>query len=242
MTLWGFRQIHCAIALLVVCAARPAAQAIDKERVATIAGPALAGGIVSELVWDEGTLVIQSAIMDDGGRLVPRYYVAGAPGTDVRKLPAVPAGAEEYWKMKASRTSPTGLGRITDVKDAKIAVYGVGAIEKRLLEAQDSGGTENLFELRLGRLTLYSSREREPYDGEVWSWSPARLNRIAYVDGRGDIWIARADGTSPERIARGTFTLPAWSDDGRSIAVAERKDGGTRWEVSVIHLPQRFRE
>jgi hypothetical protein len=37
---------------------------------------------------------------------------------------------------------------------------------------------------------------------------------------------------------RGEFTLPAWSDDGRSLAVAERKDGGRRWEISVIRLPR----
>ena len=29
-------------------------------------------------------------------------------------------------------------------------------------------------------------RDVETYDGEVWSWSPAELNRIAYVDGNGD--------------------------------------------------------
>jgi hypothetical protein len=37
---------------------------------------------------------------------------------------------------------------------------------------------------------------------------------------------------------RGNFTLPAWSDDGRAIAVAERKDGGRRWEVSLVRLPR----
>src|SRR5262249_19765696 len=132
--------------------------------------------------------------------------------------------------------------RITDFRDAKLAIYGVGGTEKRLLEAQDSGGTENVYELRLGRLTIHSRKDAEPYDGEVWSWSPAPLNRIAYGDGRGDLWIARADGSDAQRVARGTFTLPAWSDDGRSIAVAERKDGGTRWDVSVVHLPSRFRE
>jgi Tol biopolymer transport system component len=39
---------------------------------------------------------------------------------------------------------------------------------------------------------------------------------------------------------RGNFTLPAWSDDGRQIAIAERKNGGRKWEISVITLPPRL--
>ena len=96
--------------------------------------------------------------------------------------------------------------------------------------------------MRLGRLLLHERTDgREPYDGEVWSWSPAELNRIAYVDGKGGLWIASADGRDARRVLKGDFTLPAWSDDGRSIAVAERKDGGRRWDISVVLLPDSFR-
>jgi len=75
--------------------------------------------------------------------------------------------------------------------------------------------------------------------GEIWSWSPLELNRIAYADGEGDLWVACADGRSPRRIVRSDFTLPAWSDDGRVIAAAERKPD--RSEISVIHLPADLR-
>lgn len=36
-------------------------------------------------------------------------------------------------------------------------------------------------------------------------------------------------------------TLPAWSDDGKAIAVAEKKDGGRRWDISVLLLPEELR-
>jgi Tol biopolymer transport system component len=68
------------------------------------------------------------------------------------------------------------------------------------------------------------------------------LNRIAYVDKGGDLWIARADGSDPERVLKGNFLLPAWSDDGRIIAVAEKKNNGMKWEISIVHVPERFRE
>jgi hypothetical protein len=115
--------------------------------------------------------------------------------------------------------------------------FGIGSLERRLGEAHDMGGTQTKSVIRLGQLVLLEREGPEPYDGETWSWSPPELNRIAYVDGKGDLWTAMADGRRPTRVLKGDFTLPAWSPDGRSIAVAERKDGGRRWEISVVHLP-----
>src|SRR5262249_17499149 len=87
-----------------------------------------------------------------------------------------------------------------------------------------------------------SDKDVQPYDGDVWSWSPSPLNRIAYVDGKGGLWIARADRTNAQSVAKGSFTLPPWSEDGRLLAIVERKENGARWDVSITHLPQKFRE
>jgi len=101
----------------------------------------------------------------------------------------------------------------------------------------------HLREPPFGRLIFFSRKgSPPPYDGEVWAWSAPELNRIAYVDGKGDLWIARADGANAERVIRGPFTLPAWSDDGHLIAVAERKDGGKRWDISIVRVPEKFRK
>ena len=90
---------------------------------------------------------------------------------------------------------------------------------------------------------IHSRKGSEPpYDGEVWAWSEPELNRIAYVDGKGDLWIARVDGRDAEHVMRGPFTLPALSEDGRLIAVTERKDAGARWDISVVRVPDRFRK
>ncbi|MCA1561136.1 MAG: hypothetical protein LC753_08640, partial [Acidobacteria bacterium] len=123
----------------------------------------------------------------------------------------------------------------------KMPQFGIGSLERRIGDAVDLGGTQTKTQIRLGSLTLLERDGQEPYDGETWSWSPAPLNRIAYVDGKGDLWVARADGRNARRLMKGNFTLPAWSDDGRTIAVAERMDGGRRWEISVIHLPPDLR-
>jgi hypothetical protein len=227
---------------VLVCAAGVlAAQAPEKELVATISGPAVAGGVVSSLAWDGGVLIVQTATANADGTLTAHYFTVPGRGMEVRPLAAPPPGLSAYWKMKSSRTSPSGLGKIADRSDSKMPMYGVGSQERRLMDATDMGGTITVHELRLANLVLHRRRDVEPYDGEVWSWSPIDLNRIAYVDEKGDVWIAQADGRAAERLAKGQFTLPAWSDDGRTLAVAERKGDGTKWEISVIHLAEKFR-
>jgi hypothetical protein len=219
------------------------AQTAEKELIMSISGAALDRGVVSEILWDGGSLIVQSVAAESDGRLSARYYTVAGPGLELRRLASVSEAALKYWEKKASRVSPTGLGRISSRSDAKMPMYGVGSLEKRLLDAQDMGGTDVSHDLLLGNLVLHSRKQDvQPYDGEVWSWSPAELNRIAYVDGKGDLWIARADGARPERVARGSFTLPAWSEDGRSLAIVERKENGARWDVLVLHLPPKFRD
>lgn len=236
------RRLMSLLTIVLAVGAAPTAQAPDKELVATISGPALAGGIVAGLGWDGNALIIQTAAQQPDGTIAPRYLVVPGAHMEVRPHPSVPPGFNRYWRMKSSRVSPTGLGKITTGSDSKLPMYGISSQERRLLDAMDMGGARITHEFRLGELVLHRRTEAvEPYDGEVWSWSPPGINRIAYVDEKGDLWIARADGKGAERVLKGKFTLPAWSDDGLVVAVAERKDNGAKWEVSVIHLPEKYR-
>ena len=234
--------LACAL-IAAVLVPTTAAQNLDKELVASISGPQLDRGIVSELLWDGGTLIIQSAVVQSDGQLTPRYFAAPAANMDLQRLDTAPASAEHYWKMKSSRVSPTRLGTISARRDTQLPMFGVGTAQNRLLNAVEFGKMDVTHEFRLGGLLIHSRRGSEPpYDGEVWAWSGPELNRIAYVDEKGDLWIARADGKRAERVLRGPVTLPAWSEDGRLIAVTERKDGGARWDISIVRVPERFRQ
>jgi hypothetical protein len=235
------RRVTSLAATLLCAGLALNAQSPDKELVVTVSGPTLSGGIVSGLAWDGGTLIVQTAAMQKDGTLSTRYFSVPGPRMDVRPLPAAPVAVERYWKMKSSRVSPSGLGKITAKDDSKLPMYGIGSQERRLLDAMDMGGAQIKHELRLADLVLHRWAEVEPYDGQIWSWSAPQINRIAYVDETGDLWIAQADGRGAERVLKGKFTLPAWSEDGLVLAVAERKNDGAKWEVSVIHLPERYR-
>jgi hypothetical protein len=224
--------------LFTVALAAAAPQQSEKELIVTISGPQLKGGVVSEITWDGGTLLLQGVFAEPGGELKTQYFVVPAESTKIEHRDTQTDASLEYWKKKASRTSPTGLGRIEIGSDTKMPQFGIGGLERRIGDAVEMGGTQTSIIVRLGPLVMFERMGPEPYDGELWSWSPAELNRVAYVDGKGDLFVANADGRSAKRVMSGDFTLPAWSDDGRAIAVAERKDGGRRWEISVIRLPR----
>ncbi len=231
------------ILLLALLGSPATALAQDAERqlVVTITSEQLKGGVVSEITWDGGTLVLQGVFARPSGELVAQYFVTPARDINLQQRDSHTETSAKYWEMKSRRVSPTGLGTITLAKDAKMPMYGVASQEQRMYEANEMGGTQILHTVKLGSLVLHERQSATPpYDGELWSWSPPELNRVAYVDKKGDLWIARADGHDPQRILRGNFTLPAWSDDGALIAVAERKNGGRKWEVSVVTVPKRY--
>lgn len=227
--------IFCGL-LLAVLTAPVFAQEAEKQVVLTISGKDLRGGVVSEVAWDGTTVVVQGVFADRGGTLAAQYFVKAADGVSVERRAEHTPGSLKYWETKSNRTSPTGLGRISITSDTKLPQYGIGSLERRMGDAVDMGGTLTTHTVRVGDLVLLERvSPAVPYDGETWSWSPAELNRIAYIGKGGDLWIASADGRSPHRLRRGDFTLPAWSVDGRYVAVAEHK--GNRWEISVIHIP-----
>lgn len=228
--------------LLAGAAAVPGDQTVERQHVLTIEAPDIDNGILSEITWDNGALLLQGVVANPDGSLSGRYIVIPAKATKLEKRKDQTDTSLEYWNRKAKRVSPTGLGTISSGTDSKMPMYGIANLERRMLDANDMGGMQQKVALRLNKLVLHEREGGvEPYDGEVWSWSPAPLNRIAYVDGKGDLWIASADGRDAQRILKGKFTLPAWSDDGTVIAVAEKKDGGRRWDISVVLLPEQLR-
>ena len=228
--------------LLAAAVAVAADQAVERQHVLTIKAPDIDGGILAEITWDNDALMLQGVVANPDGSLSGRYLLIPAKSTRLEHRKEHTDTSLAYWEKKSKRLSPTGLGSITTIADSKMPMYGIASLEKRMGDANDMGGMRQKWTVRLGKLVIHERDDgRQPYDGEFWSWSPAELNRIAYVDGKGDLWVARADGRDPQRLLKGDFTLPAWSDDGKAIAVAERKDNGRRWDIGVVLVPLELR-
>jgi hypothetical protein len=142
------------IPLLVLLAAGmgagdASAQAVEKLRLVSITSADLKGGIVTELTWVDGVLTVQGAFLAPSGEIKAEYFVVPAEGTELRRLTGPSDGAEAYWRRKASRQSPTGIGRITSATDAKMPFYGVGSLDRRLRDAADIGGVQQRHVLTL---------------------------------------------------------------------------------------------
>jgi hypothetical protein len=181
-----------ALAVVTTLVTAANAQTLDKELVATLSGAATTRAIVSELLWDGGMLIIQSAELQADDRLTPRYFAAPGPNMELRRLDAAPPSADRYWKLKASRVSPTGLGTIRMRSDSQTEMFGVGTQQARLLNAVGFGGMNTTHELHLGRLLIHSP----------------------------DLPVIRRLGA----------------------LAAERREGGARWDISVVRVPDRFRK
>jgi hypothetical protein len=240
------RRLPLLALTVLVCGIPAQAQHVEKQTVLTITAQDIEGGLLSEITWDGGLLMLQGVIALPDGQLSARYFVVPAEGITLQKRKDPTPAAQKYWEMKASRLSPTGLGKITGGSDQTMPMYGVAGgragQQQRIADAISMGGIQEKHVLRIGTLVIHERMNNvEPYDGEVWSWSPPEVNRVAYIDGKGDLWVAWADGRSPRRLIKGDFTLPAWSDDGRTIAVAEKKKDGRTWVISVVHLPEELR-
>src|SRR5262245_43765568 len=124
----------------------------DKQLVVTITGSDLRGGVVSEVTWDNGTLLLQGVFAEPGGTIKPQYFVVPADRITLTKRDDQTDESLKYWHMKSSRVSPTGLGRITSKVDTKMPQFGVGDLERRVGEAVEMGGTRSTATLHLGGL------------------------------------------------------------------------------------------
>ena len=224
------------VALLLPCVCF--AQNAEKRHIVTITSAQLKGGVVSEITWDGGVIVLQGVFANPDGSLNPQYWVTPVDGVRLEQRTSHTDASAKYWEMKARTLSPTGLGRIAISTDESLPMYGIGNLQRRVNDNVDHGGTQKRHIAKLGTAILYErTGGPPPYEGEVWGWSAPELNRIAYVDKSGDLWIAHADGSRRERVLKGNFTLPAWSDDGRQIAVAEMKGRGEKWDIYVVTIP-----
>jgi hypothetical protein len=230
------------IAAVFAALAAPAlAQSVEKRVIGTISTAQVKGGVVSEIAWDgPATLVVQGVFGNADGSLTPMYWSSPIDKPSFASQPNHTEVSAKYWDTKAAPNSPGGKAAIAISTDNKLPMYGVGGLEQRVQGAVEMGGTQQRHVVSLGKQTLYErAGGAPPYAGEVWSWSPADLDRIAYVDKGGDLWVARADGSERVRLLKGEFTLPAWSPDGRHIAVAQMKNRGANgtWEILLVTVP-----
>lgn len=122
---------------LLAAATTGHAQNAEKQLVMTITSEQLKGGVVSEITWDGGVLVLQGVFAQPSGTLEAQYFVQTARGLAVEQRASHTEASAAYWETKSKTVSPIGLGRITTGKDEKMPLYGIASQEKRMDDAND---------------------------------------------------------------------------------------------------------
>src|SRR5688572_30039837 len=109
------------------------AQNAEKRVIVTITANELKGGVVSEITWDAGTIVLQGVFANPDGSLAAQYWVTPAENISLQQRTSHTPSSAHYWDTKSRTTSPTGLGKITTATDAKMPMYGIASQEQRMI-------------------------------------------------------------------------------------------------------------
>ena len=63
-------------------------QAVERQHILSISAPDIDGGILSEITWDNGAILMQGVVANPDGSLAARYVVIPARGTTLARLKA----------------------------------------------------------------------------------------------------------------------------------------------------------
>src|SRR5262245_66366251 len=118
--------------LLASVVALPGDQTVERQHVLTIEAPDIDNGILSEITWDNGALLLQGVVANPDGSLSGRYVVIPAKTTRMERMKQQTDASVAYWEKKAKRVSPTGIGTIASGTDSKMPLYGISSLEKRM--------------------------------------------------------------------------------------------------------------
>jgi hypothetical protein len=235
-------------------AAQTPATAIDAARVKV--GPPVAvseldlaklKGALQRVAWsaDGSELYIQTV---DG---VPpsekqHHYLVPAAGGTLRTVDAQPEWADEYWRAKSDRASPTDPSLMIDVKQTfETLKYGTGSAGAADGGDRAGGGTvmsannvdreAQTQKQRVVRLVLLDEVvsefvEQRPVPGLMFGWAPEGMGAIAYTDRDGRLILL--DLRRHKQTVPGVkdALLPAWSPDGARLAYV-RKAGRKKYNL-----------
>ena len=172
---------------------------------------------VSPTVSADGTLLFFIADVPNpatAGALNPdNLHFARADGSDMRRL--THDGAQ--------------LPRWIGGADGEITFVGVNADTGNVFAMKPDGSARRLAAQIRGRSPVLSP------DG----------TKVAYLVGpwrASEIWVANADSSAARRVAGGPRTTawnPAWSPDGRKLAVQWSTESGLGSRIAVVDLPTR---
>ncbi len=183
-----------------------------------------------------------------------RHYAFAATNGSKRDLDAEPEWASAYWTHKSAQASPDDAGlkielktetrqqRTTSAPMAGAMARGGVSTAETGTSAGDAGAaaygsqTATVHVMRLKGVTVGEFLNSVIVPGLTFGWAPKGTNAIAYVDPHaGRITVMDGGGGKQEIGSTKDALLPAWSQDGSSLAWLQ-PDGRRKFVLQVARV------
>ncbi len=175
------------------------------------------------LTWspDATQLCVHIAPPDRRQAFRPRYFVFDLATRQLTQVEKEPAWAPAYWAWKSAQAAPFN-------PDFKIIVEVMHHLTMPPAVGTDPNvhmtpGVEEPMTMTLtlrGEIVGESDSPIAP--GLTFGWAPEKLGVISFVNRDGRLVIMDQEGRKQELSASKNAFLPAWSEDGKSLAFLER--------------------
>jgi len=192
-------------------------------------------GELHRIAWspDGASIYIQTRQGTDAHHFV----VSIAGDRKVVPQPIEPEWAVASWRRKSSLTAP-GAPRLAMkiMKDAQKRASSylggapnlAGSIERELTPEFDEVLSYNVYDEQVGNWV------RELTPGEAYGWGPDETGLVAFVNARGQI-LLRGPHARQMVPDLSDALLPAWSDDGTTVAFVQ-KMGRKRYRLACVSV------
>ncbi len=204
-------------------------------------------GELTRVAWstDGSELYIQT-IDGDPPSEKQHHYLVPAAGGALRSIDSQPEWADEYWRAKSDRASPTDPSLMIDVKrTSEVLKFGTGSAGAAEGGDRAGGGTvmspNNIDreaqsqKQRVVRLVVLDEVvsefvEQPPVPGLMFGWAPEGMGAIAYTDREGRLMLLDLRRHRQTISGVKDALLPAWSPDGGRLAYV-RKTGRKKYNL-----------
>ncbi len=202
-------------------------------------------GLPWRMAWSpEATELYLQSWDGRGPDAKPHHYVISLAEKTSKSTREPPAWADEYWKWKAAQSAPRvpafaiTLDEHTEIIDPlnqpRHAMYLSDSISGQNQLIAKQAGSAHIYRMLLKGQVVGEWVDEPPAPGLTYSWAPAGLPLIAFVNKKGQIVFMDLHGRTQELEASKNAVLPAWSDGGGTLAYLERR--GKSWVVNLVDL------
>ena len=249
------------LALMLLLAQMPAPTAVDATALA-VAAPTTVVVIDTDktkgepwrLAWSpDGAQVYLAAMKRKGQSMELTHWTIDVASGALKKIDAPPAWADKYWEWKSAQAAPGApafkIALDTQRKNEAATARPMGGamarggVDTGAGAAVEDVGNQPSQNVQVVSMLLkgevIGQWENAPIvPGLTFGWGPKGTNAVAFAARNGRLVLMDDKGRKQEIDTTKEVRLPAWSDDMKQLAWAEKQDK-KKYRIQVAALTAR---